>query len=94
MTATLIAPVGAHALLDIAWDRQAILSEHLGTAPATALDESQKAHIVGKWSKDRAVTEDLLAKARGAADTIPRLEQRLAELDYLTGHTDHLPVQR
>lgn len=93
MTTTLTAPVGASALLDIAWDRQSILSEHLGNAPATALDESQKVHIVAKWSKDRAVTLDLLDKARGAAATIPRLEQKLAQLDYLTGWTDELPAQ-
>lgn len=93
MTATLIAPVGAATPLDIAWDRQAVLAKHLGTSAATALDENQKAHIVAKWSKDRAATLDLLAKARGAADSIPRLEQKLAGLDYLTGRTDDLPTQ-
>lgn len=93
MTTTLTAPVGAPAPLDAAWQRQATLSAHLGTAPATALDESQKEHIVAKWSKDRAATEDLLNRARAAADTIPRLEHKLAQLDYLTGRTEELPAR-
>ncbi|GAA4033303.1 hypothetical protein GCM10023063_16050 [Arthrobacter methylotrophus] len=93
MTATLIAPVGAPDQLEDAWQRQAVLADHLDTAPATALDETQKALIVAKWSQDRAATLDLINKARGAAETIPRLEHKLAQLDYLTGRTSILPAR-
>lgn len=93
MTATLIAPVGALDHIEDAWQRQAVLADHLATAPATALDESQKALIVAKWSKDRAATLDLINKARGAAETLPRLEHKLAQLDYLTGWTEDLPAR-
>lgn len=48
---------------------------------------------MAKWVKDRAATEDLLNRARGAADTIPRLEHKLAQLDYLTGRTEELPAR-